>query len=77
MSAHESSQGRTGFVLGELSAKLDEIVLDFHDPRFEGRLIEKIEQSVRARLRQRFAGEWEAGSSMTLEEAVALARTKE
>ena len=37
MSAHESSQGRTGFVLGELSAKLDEIVLDFHDPRFEGR----------------------------------------
>jgi len=37
MSAHESSQGRTGFVLGEHSAKLDEIVLDFHDPRFEGR----------------------------------------
>jgi aquaporin Z len=37
MSARESSEGTTGVVLGELSAKLDQIVLDFHDPRFEGR----------------------------------------
>jgi aquaporin Z len=37
MSARESSEGTTGVVVGELSAKLDQIVLDFHDPRFEGR----------------------------------------
>ena len=47
------------------------------DARFEGRLVKKIEQSVRARLGQRFEAEWEAGSSLTLAEAVALARAME
>jgi predicted ATPase/class 3 adenylate cyclase len=47
------------------------------DPRSEGRLVETIERSARARLGQGFESEWEAGSSLTLEEAVALARAKE
>jgi predicted ATPase/class 3 adenylate cyclase len=43
------------------------------DPRFEGRVFETTERSARKRLGQRFEAEWEAGSSLTLEEAVALA----
>jgi predicted ATPase len=43
------------------------------DPRWEGRLLETTERSARERLGQRFEAEWEAGSSLTLEEAVALA----
>ena len=44
------------------------------DPRSEGRLVEPTEQTARARLGERFDAEWEAGSQMPLEEAVALAR---
>jgi predicted ATPase/class 3 adenylate cyclase len=43
------------------------------DPRSEGRLVGEIEHSARARLGERFESEWEAGSRMALEEAVALA----
>lgn len=46
------------------------------DPRSEGRLVEATEQTARARLGERFEAEWKAGSRMTLEEAVALARDK-
>jgi predicted ATPase/class 3 adenylate cyclase len=44
------------------------------DPRSEGRLVEPTEQSARARLGERFEAEREAGSTMSVEEAVALAR---
>ena len=47
------------------------------DPRSEGRLVEPTEQSARARLGERFEAEWEAGSRLALDEAVALARGKE
>jgi predicted ATPase/class 3 adenylate cyclase len=47
------------------------------DPRYEGRLIGKVEQSARTRLGQRYEAEWGTGSSMALEEAVALASDKE
>jgi hypothetical protein len=47
------------------------------DPRYEGRLIGTIEQSARERLGEQFEAEWEAGSSMALDEAAALARDKE
>jgi predicted ATPase/class 3 adenylate cyclase len=43
------------------------------DPRFEGRVLETNERRARERLGQRFEAEWEAGSGLTLEEAVALA----
>jgi len=43
------------------------------DPRSEGRLVEPTEQTARARLGERFQPEWEAGSRMTLVEAVAMA----
>jgi predicted ATPase/class 3 adenylate cyclase len=46
------------------------------DPRSEGLLVEPTEQSARARLGEQFEAEWDTGSSMTLEEAVALARDK-
>lgn len=44
------------------------------DPRSEGRLAGTIEQTARARLGEQFQVEWEAGSRMALDEAVALAR---
>ena len=44
------------------------------DPRWEGRLVHRTEQSARERLGERFEDEWEAGSRMPLEEAVALVR---
>ena len=47
------------------------------DPRYEGRLFETRERSARERLGQRFEAEWEAGSGLTLEEAVALALDEE
>jgi predicted ATPase/class 3 adenylate cyclase len=43
------------------------------DPRFEGRVLETNERRARERLGQRFDVEWDAGSGLTLEEAVALA----
>ncbi|HSC90594.1 MAG TPA: adenylate/guanylate cyclase domain-containing protein [Gaiellaceae bacterium] len=43
------------------------------DPRFEGGVLETTARSARERLGPRFEAEWEAGSSLTLEEAVALA----
>ncbi len=47
------------------------------DPRSEGRLVEPTKESARARLGEHFEAEWDAGSRMTLEEAVTLARDKE
>jgi predicted ATPase/class 3 adenylate cyclase len=44
------------------------------DPRSEGRLVEPTRRTARARLGERFEAEWEAGSTMSFEEAVALAR---
>ena len=44
------------------------------DPRSEGRLLEPTEQAARARLGERFDAEWEAGSQMLLEDAVAMVR---
>jgi predicted ATPase/class 3 adenylate cyclase len=43
------------------------------DPRIEGRVLETTAQSARQRLGQRFDAEWEAGSGLRLEDAVALA----
>jgi len=43
------------------------------DPRFEGRVFETNERWAREQLSQRFEAEWEAGSALTVEEAVALA----
>ena len=47
------------------------------DPRFEGRVFEAKEGRARERLGDRFEREWEAGSNLTLEEAVALALDEE
>jgi predicted ATPase len=47
------------------------------DPRFEGGVLETRERWARERLGPRFAAEWDAGSSLTLEEAVALALDEE
>jgi hypothetical protein len=47
------------------------------DLRYEGRVLHTMEQSARERLGQRFEAEWEAGSRLTLEEAVALALDRE
>ncbi len=47
------------------------------DPRSEGRVLETNERRARERLGQRFEVEWEAGSGLTLEEAVALALDEE
>jgi predicted ATPase/class 3 adenylate cyclase len=43
------------------------------DPRLEGRVFETTERSLRERLGQGFEAEWEAGSSLTRDEVVALA----
>lgn len=43
------------------------------DPRVEGELLEITKRSARQRLGPRFDSEWEAGSGLRLEEAVALA----
>jgi tetratricopeptide (TPR) repeat protein len=43
------------------------------DPRVEGQVLETTQQSARQRLGQRFDTEWEAGTALTLEEAVELA----
>jgi hypothetical protein len=43
------------------------------DPRFEGRVLEAKERRAREKLGQRVEAELEAGSRLTLEEAVALA----
>jgi predicted ATPase/class 3 adenylate cyclase len=43
------------------------------DPRLEGRVLETTERWARERLGHRFKAEWEAGSRLTLEEAVAVA----
>ena len=43
------------------------------DPRLHGRVPEQAERRARERLGERFEREWEAGSDLTLEEAVALA----
>jgi len=47
------------------------------DPRYAGRVLETTERSGRERLGPRFEAEWEAGSGLTLEEAVALALDEE
>jgi predicted ATPase/class 3 adenylate cyclase len=47
------------------------------DPRYEGRLFETMERTARERLGQQFEAEWEAGSGLVLEEAVALALHEE
>jgi predicted ATPase/class 3 adenylate cyclase len=47
------------------------------DPRFEGRVLKTNERRARERLGQRFEVEWNAGSGLTLEEAVALAVDEE
>ena len=47
------------------------------DPRYEGRLFETMERTARERLGQQFEAEWEAGSGLALEEAVALALHEE
>ena len=44
---------------------------------FEGRVFETAERRARERLGERFEREWEAGSHLTLEEAVALALDEE
>ena len=43
------------------------------DPRSEGRVLETREKRAREQLGQRFDAEWDAGSRLTLKEAVALA----
>ena len=43
------------------------------DPRLRGRVFQTAERRARERLAERFEREWEAGSDLTLEEAVALA----
>ncbi len=47
------------------------------DPRYEGRLFETTERTAGERLGQQFDAEWEAGSGLALEEAVALALHEE
>jgi predicted ATPase/class 3 adenylate cyclase len=47
------------------------------DPRLHGLVSEMVERRARERLGERFEREWEAGSDLTLEEAVALARDEE
>jgi len=47
------------------------------DPQLEGRVLETKERWARERLGERFEREWEAGSDLTLEEAVALALDEE
>jgi hypothetical protein len=47
------------------------------DPLLGARLFATTEQSARAQLGTRFDAEWEAGSKLTLDEAVALARDAE
>ena len=47
------------------------------DPRLRGLVAETAERQARERLGERFEREWEAGSDLTLEEAVALALDEE
>jgi len=47
------------------------------DPRLHGRVPEQAERRARERLGERFEREWEAGSGLTLEEAVVLALDEE
>ena len=47
------------------------------DPRLRGLVAETAERQARERLGARFEREWEAGSDLTLEEAVALALDEE
>jgi predicted ATPase/class 3 adenylate cyclase len=47
------------------------------DPRLHGLVAETAERQARERLGERFEREWETGSRLTLEEAVALALDKE
>jgi predicted ATPase/class 3 adenylate cyclase len=59
-------------LLAGARAIADESGLDL-DPRFEGRVAEETEQRARERLGERFEREWETGSALTQDEAVALA----
>jgi hypothetical protein len=59
-------------LLGAVRTVADETGREL-DPRFEGRVLEATERWARERLGSRFAAEWDAGSSLTLEDAVALA----
>ena len=47
------------------------------DPRLHGLVSDTVERRARERLGERFEREWEAGSDLTLEEAVALALDEE
>jgi predicted ATPase len=47
------------------------------DPRSEGRVLETEERRAREQLGERFEAEWQAGSGLMLEEAVALALEEE
>jgi predicted ATPase/class 3 adenylate cyclase len=47
------------------------------DPRDEAPLLEAVERSARARLGTQFQAEWDAGSRLTIEEVLQLARGKE
>ena len=47
------------------------------DPRLHGLVSETAERQARERLGERFEREWEAGSDLALEEAVALALDEE
>ena len=59
-------------LLGAIRTIADETGREL-DPRFEGRVLETIERGARECLGQRFEAEFETGSNLTLEEAVALA----
>lgn len=67
----EADAGLAVRLLAKALAIADEEGLE-PDPRYEGRVLAEIEQKARAQLGDKFEAAWEAGTRLTLEEAVSL-----